>query len=70
MSRRDRSYNSRTMHSETEVNSPAGAVEQFGAFSRGLGRRRWGRAVTWVGLGLVVGTPLIAWGIAVVGGHH
>lgn len=40
--------------------SPAGTVERFGDLSRGLSRRRWGKVVVWLALGLFVGVPLIA----------
>jgi hypothetical protein len=49
--------------SEIDPFSPAGTVERFGEFSRGLGRRRWGKLAVWIGLGVFVGIPVLAFAI-------
>jgi hypothetical protein len=49
--------------------SPAGTVERFGDFSRGLSRRRWGKVAVWVALSLFVGVPVIA-SLTVLLVHH
>jgi len=42
---------------ETHPFSPAGEVERYGALSRGLAGRRWGKAVVWVLLAFIVLLP-------------
>jgi len=41
--------------------SPAGTVERFGDLSRGLSRRRWGKAAVWIGLSLFFLVPALSY---------
>ena len=45
---------------EFDLFSPAGTVERFGVLSRGLSRRRWGRAAVWIGLSLFFVVPAVS----------
>lgn len=54
---------------ESDPFSPAGTVERFGEFSRGLSRRRWGKVAVWIALGLFVVVPMIA-SLTVLLVHH
>jgi hypothetical protein len=56
--------------SEYDPFSPAGTVERFGAFSRGLSRRRWGKLAVWVLLGVLVLTPAISLLVVFLDHHH
>jgi cell division protein FtsX len=55
---------------ETDPYSPAGTVENFGDFSRGLSRRRWGKLAVWIVLGVLVLIPAISYLIVVLVVHH
>ncbi len=46
--------------SDIDPFSPAGTVERFGEFSRGLSRRRWGKLVVWTALGVFVLIPALS----------
>ncbi|MGD0313898.1 MAG: hypothetical protein ABSC90_15705 [Acidimicrobiales bacterium] len=50
--------------------SPAGTVERFGEFSRGLGRRRWGKLAVWIVLGVFVLIPAASYLVVFFIGHH
>ena len=56
--------------SEIDPYSPAGTVERFGEFSRGLSRRRWGKVVVWITLGVFVLIPAVSYLIVLLVGHH
>jgi cell division protein FtsX len=55
---------------EYDPYSPAGTVERFGEFSRGLSRRRWGKLAAWAAIGLLVAVPLISWLVVLLVNHH
>jgi hypothetical protein len=50
--------------------SPAGTVENFGEFSRGLSRRRWGKLAVWIVLGMILVVPAVSYLVVVLIGHH
>lgn len=50
--------------------SPAGTVERFGEFSRGLSRRRWGRFAVWIALGVFVVIPTLSFLVVFLVGRH
>jgi hypothetical protein len=54
---------------ELDPFSPAGTVERFGEFSRGLSRRRWGKVVVWIALGVFVLIPAASY-LIVYFVHH
>ena len=56
--------------SEIDPFSPAGTVERFGEFSRGLSRRRWGKVAVWMALGMFVVIPAVSYLVVVFVGHH
>jgi len=56
--------------SDIDPFSPAGTVENFGEFSRGLSRRRWGKAAVWVLLGVFVLIPAVSYLVVFLVGHH
>ena len=56
--------------SEIDPYSPAGTVERFGEFSRGLSRRRWGKVVVWILLGVFVLIPAVSYLIVLLVGRH
>jgi hypothetical protein len=49
--------------------SPAGSVERFGDLSRGLSRRRWGKAAVWIVLSLFVLIPAVSYLVLFLA-HH
>jgi hypothetical protein len=50
--------------------SPAGTVERFGDLSRGLARRRWGKAAVWTLLGLLFLVPAVSYLVAFLVHHR
>ena len=50
--------------------SPAGTVERFGDLSRGLSRRRWGKAAVWIVLSLFFLVPAVSYLILFLAHHH
>ena len=50
--------------------SPAGTVERFGDLSRGLSRRRWGKAAAWIVLSLFFLIPAVSYLILFLAHHH
>ncbi len=56
--------------SGTDPYSPAGTVENFGKFSRGLSRRSWGKLVVWTVLALFVAVPAVSYLVVVLVSHH
>jgi hypothetical protein len=65
-----RTYSLTMADPSTDPFSPAGTVENFGRFSRGLGRRRWGKLVVWIVLGVLVLVPAVTYLVVVLVGHH
>jgi len=55
---------------ELDPFSPAGTVERFGDFSRGLGRRRWGKFAVWVTLAIFFVIPATSLLVAYLVRHH
>ncbi len=55
---------------EIDPFSPAGTVERFGEFSRGLSRRRWGKFAVWAVLALFIVIPAVSYLVVVIVGHH
>lgn len=55
--------------SDIDPFSPAGTVENFGELSRGLSRRRWGKAAV-VLLGVFVLIPAVSYLVVFLVGHH
>ena len=46
---------------ELDPFSPAGTVERFGDFSRGLSRRRWGKLAVWLAIGVFFLLPVVSY---------
>lgn len=63
-------YSSNVAEPEIDPFSPAGTVERFGEFSRGLSRRRWGKWAVWAVLVLFVLIPAVSYLVVVIVGHH
>jgi hypothetical protein len=55
---------------ELDPFSPAGTVERFGDLSRGLSRRRWGKAAVWVLLSLFLLVPAVSYLIVFISHHN
>jgi hypothetical protein len=55
---------------ELDPFSPAGTVERFGEFSRGLSRRRWGKAAVWIVLSLFFLVPAVSYLVVFLVHHH
>ena len=63
-------YSLNMTDSGTDPYSPAGTVENFGAFSKGLSRRRWGKVVVWIVLAVFVVVPAVSYLVVVLVSHH
>ena len=55
---------------ELDPFSPAGTVERFGEFSRGLGRRRWGKFAVWMMLAVFFLIPAVSLLVTYLLQHH
>jgi cell division protein FtsX len=55
---------------ELDPFSPAGTVERFGDFSRGLGRRRWGKFAIWMMLVVIFLIPSVLLLVTYLVQHH
>ncbi|MBF6558252.1 MAG: hypothetical protein IVW52_19290 [Acidimicrobiales bacterium] len=55
---------------ELDPFSPAGTVERFGDFSRGLGRRRWGKLAVWMMLAVFFLIPALLLLVTYLVHHH
>ena len=55
---------------ELDPFSPAGTVERFEDFSRGMGRRRWGNFAIWVMLAVFFVIPALSLLVTYFVHHH